>query len=165
MRVCDEGARPWFRVAGGGVCPAGLEEKCMRSVSLRLRCSIVWLVFLSALIASTVVLSTLAAAQQKYVAPRIDEPLDEGRRTVLKGNIHPLARAQFGVAAAPPNLRMDRMLLVLKRSSEQESALLKLLDDQQDRFSPDYHQWLTPEQFGQQFGPADSDIQAVTSWL
>ena len=61
-------------------------------------------------------MSTLAAAQQKYVAPRINEPLDEGRRTVLKGNIHPLARAQFEVAAAPPNLRMDRMLLVLKRT-------------------------------------------------
>jgi hypothetical protein len=117
----------------------------MRSVSLRLRCRIVWLVFL---IASTLVVSTLAGAQQKYVAPRITEPLDEGRRTVLKGNIHPLARAQFEVTAAPPNLRMDRMLLVLKRSSEQETALLKLLDDQQDKSSSDYHKWLTPEQLG-----------------
>ena len=57
------------------------------------------------------------------------------------------------------------MLLVLKRSPEQETALLKLLDDQQDKSSPDFHKWLTPEQFGQQFGPADSDIHAVTSWL
>ena len=31
--------------------------------------------------------------------------------------------------------------------------------------SPNYHMWLTPEQFGQQFGPADADIQAVTDWL
>src|SRR5208282_5891975 len=31
--------------------------------------------------------------------------------------------------------------------------------------SPRFHQWLTPEQFGQQFGPADSDLQAVTDWL
>jgi len=31
--------------------------------------------------------------------------------------------------------------------------------------SPLFHQWLTPEQFGQQFGPADSDLQAVTDWL
>lgn len=134
----------------------------MRSVPLRPRCSVVWLVFL---IVSSLVVSTLAAAQQRYVAPRINEPLDEGRRIVLKGNIHPLARAQFEVATAPPNLRMDRMLLVLKRSSEQETALLQLLDDQQDKSSSDYHKWLTPEQFGQQFGPADSDIQAVTSWL
>ena len=60
---------------------------------------------------------------------------------------------------------MDRMLLVLRRSPEQHSALLKLLDDQQDKSSANYHKWLTPEQFGQQFGPADADIQAVTSWL
>jgi hypothetical protein len=60
---------------------------------------------------------------------------------------------------------MERMLLLLKRSPEQETALLKLLDDQQDKSSPDFQQWLTPEQFGQQFGPADSDIHAVTSWL
>ena len=84
---------------------------------------------------------------------------------MLKGNIHPLARTQFEVAAAPAELAMDRMLLVLKRSPEQEAALLKLLDDQQDKSSPDFHKWLTPEQFGQQFGPADSDIHAVTSWL
>ena len=91
--------------------------------------------------------------------------MDDGRRILLKGNVHPLARPQFDVALAPPNLPMDRMLLVLKRSPEQQTALLKLLDDQQDKTSASYHKWLTPEQFGQQFGPADADIQAVTSWL
>jgi hypothetical protein len=60
---------------------------------------------------------------------------------------------------------MVRMLLVLKRSEAQESALQKLLDDQQDQNSPSYHQWLTPDQFGQQFGPSDQDIQTVATWL
>ncbi len=110
-------------------------------------------------------LSTLAAAQQRFIRPLVHEPVDDRHRVVLKGNVHPLARPQFGVAAAPPDLPMERMLLVLKRSPEQETALLKLLDDQQDRSSPQFHKWVTPEQFGQQFGPADSDIQAVTSWL
>ena len=111
------------------------------------------------------ILSSLAIAQQNYVHPLISAPVNEGQRVVLKGNIHPLARPQFDVAAAPPSLPMERMLLVLKRSHEQETALLKLLDDQQDKSSADYHKWLTPEQFGQEFGPADGDIQAVTSWL
>ena len=132
----------------------------MRSVPLRLRCRAV-----SFLLVSAMAFSTLAAAQQRYVAPRINEPLDESRRIVLKHNVHPLARTQFQVATAPDNLPMDRMLLVLKRSPEQETALVKLLDDQQDKSSRDFHKWLTPEQFGQQFGPADSDIHAVTSWL
>ena len=39
-----------------------------------------------------------------------------------KRNVHPLARTQFQVAAAPADLPMDRMLLVLKRSPEQETA-------------------------------------------
>jgi hypothetical protein len=57
------------------------------------------------------------------------------------------------------------MLLVLKRSPDQEHGLRKLLDDQQDKASPNYHKWLTPEQYGKQFGPSDSDLQAITSWL
>jgi hypothetical protein len=57
------------------------------------------------------------------------------------------------------------MLLVLKRSPEQATALEGLLDEQQAKGSPSYHGWLTPEQFGQQFGPADEDIQEIVSWL
>ena len=90
--------------------------------------------------------------------PRIIQAIDESVVTRLKGNNHPLARPQFDRGAAPANLPMDRMLLVLR--PEQESALTKLLDEQQDRSSPNYHKWLTPEEFGHQFGPADEDIQA-----
>jgi Pro-kumamolisin, activation domain len=98
-------------------------------------------------------------------APRIIQAIDESIVTRLKGNTHPLARPQFDRGAAPANLPMDRMLLVLRRSPEQESALTKLLDEQQDKSSPNYHKWLMPEEFGQKFGPAHQDIQAVTSWL
>ena len=60
---------------------------------------------------------------------------------------------------------MRRMLLVLKRSDEQESALKTLLADQQAKGSAQFHQWVTPEEFGRQFGPSDSDIAKVTAWL
>ena len=95
----------------------------------------------------------------------ITQPLDESQRTVLKGNTHPLARWQYDVGGAPANLPMDRMLLVLKRSPEQQTALHELLDSQQDKFSPNYHKWLTPDSFGKQFGASDSDIQIVNNWL
>ena len=39
------------------------------------------------------------------------------------------------------------------------------MEQQQDASSPNYHAWLTPQQFGQQFGPADADIQTITLWL
>ena len=107
------------------------------------------------------------SAAQREAAARglITQPVDETQLTILKGNTHPLARPEFDLGTAPATLSMQRMLLVLKRSAEQESALRKLLDDQQDRKSASYHKWLTPTQFGQQFGPTDSDIQTISSWL
>jgi subtilase family serine protease len=59
---------------------------------------------------------------------------------------------------------MDHMQLVLKRGPKQEEAFKKVLVEQQDRSSPTYHRWLTPEQVGE-FGPNDEDIERVTSWL
>src|SRR5882672_8896400 len=59
--------------------------------------------------------------------PLIVNPIDESRLTVLKGNTHPLARSEFDLGTAPATLPMRRMLLVLKRSPEQESSLAKLL--------------------------------------
>ncbi len=117
-----------------------------------------------------VLMSQPTGAQQSPAAlapsrPLITQAVDEAQRTVLKGNTHPLARPQFDLGAAPATLPMRRMLLVLKRSAEQEFGLRKLLDDQQDKHSPSYHKWLTPEQVGKQFGPADADMQTVTSWL
>jgi subtilase family serine protease len=106
-----------------------------------------------------------AAAQPAAVHPLITQTVDESQLTTLKGNTHPLARPQFDLGTAPASLPMQRMLLLLKRGPDQETALRKLLDDQQDKSSPSYHQWLTPEQYGQQFGPSDTDLQTITAWL
>lgn len=119
----------------------------------------------------TAVLSSFSWAQQLSAQaapvsrPLITQAVDESRLAVLKGNTHPLARPQFDLGTAPATLPMQRMLLVLKRSPDQEYALRTLLDNQQDKHSASYHQWLTPDQFGKQFGPADSDIQIITTWL
>jgi hypothetical protein len=102
-----------------------------------------------------------AASPQSRIVDRVNE----GALVALRGNTHPLAQPQFDQGAAPPDLPMARMLLVLKRSDAQELTLQTLLDDQQDQNSPNYHQWLTPDAFGQQFGPSDQDMQAVAEWL
>lgn len=78
-------------------------------------------------------------------APLISGAIDESQLATLKGNTHPLARPEFDLGTAPASLPMQRMLLVLKRSPRQEAALAKLLDDQQDKSSPNYHKWLSPE--------------------
>ena len=111
------------------------------------------------------VLTAFSFGQPPFVPSRIIDPVDENKLTILKGNTHRLARPEFDRGPAPPDLPMDRMLLVLERSPEQEATLRALLDDQQDKASPNYHAWLAPEQFGLQFGPNDHDIQVVISWL
>lgn len=105
------------------------------------------------------------APAQAAPPARITQAIDEKNLVVLKGNVHPLARPEYDQGAASDGLQLHRMLLLLQRSPDQETALEKLLDDQQDKSSPNYHAWLTPQQFGQQFGPADADIQTVTTWL
>jgi len=105
------------------------------------------------------------AAQPAATRPLITQAVDESRLTTLKGNTHPLARPEFDLGTAPADLPMQRMLLVLKRGPDQETALRKLLDDQQDKASPNYHKWLTPASYGAQFGPTDGDLQTITAWL
>jgi len=104
-------------------------------------------------------------AQKAPVASRVVEQIDETRTVHIQGNVHPLARAEFDRGAVAESQPMMRMLLLLRRSAEQETALRQLLDAQQTKSSGSYHAWLTPAQFGQQFGPSDADLQAVTDWL
>ncbi len=98
-------------------------------------------------------------------AARITQQIDSGQRITLRGNTHPMARPAFDRGPAPASMIADRMMLLLSRSDEQEKALRQLLEDQQTAGSPNFHKWLTPEEFGRQFGPSDSDIQTVTTWL
>ena len=96
---------------------------------------------------------------------RIVEAVEESRQVRLTANTHRLVRQATSVAAAPGDLAMDSMLLVLRGTSEQEAALSALLLDQHNPASPNFHNWLTPEEFGRRFGPADEDVQAVVGWL
>jgi hypothetical protein len=103
--------------------------------------------------------------EKSRIPARITDTVDDTNRTVLRGNVHPAARPQFDRGALPDAQPLTRILLVLQRSGEQEAALRQLMEEQQTRNSPNYHAWLTPDQFGKQFGPADADVQTVTNWL
>src|SRR5260370_24548995 len=106
-----------------------------------------------------------ASAQTQTVRARITEAVDETNRVQLRGNVHPLAWREFAQGVVADSQPMNRMLLLLQRSPEQQAALSALMEEQLTKGSPNYHKWLTPEDFGKQFGPADADIQAVTDWL
>jgi subtilase family serine protease len=89
----------------------------------------------------------------------------DGRLVSLSGNTRSAANAANDAGRVEDNFRMEHMLLQLKRSPEQEKALQSLIEDLHNESSPNYHQWLTPAQFGSSFGLNEQSRTAVTDWL
>src|SRR5690349_21682331 len=93
------------------------------------------------------------------VTPLILSAADE--RVVIRGNRHPLASAATDNGAADPATRLDDVTVMLRPSAALEPFLAEL----QNPRSPNYHKWLTPEQFADRFGLSQSDMDQVTGWL
>src|ERR1700674_111780 len=83
---------------------------------------------------------------------RITSFIDEDQRVALPGNRHPLAISKYDAGKVAPGYPMEHMLLTLLPDAAQEDALDQLLDAQQNPESAYFHQWLTPEQYGERFG-------------
>jgi subtilase family serine protease len=96
---------------------------------------------------------------------RVTQPVNEHALVTLRGTVHPLASPANDRGAASPDMQLERLQLVLKRSPQQEAALQQLLSDMHTPGTANFHKWLTPEQFGKQFGPSDQDVQTIESWL
>lgn len=96
---------------------------------------------------------------------RIVNKVDENQLTTLHGNTHPAAIARNDQGRVSADMPMTDLVLVLSRSAEKQAEFEKFVADLYDPNSAVFHQWLTPEQVGEKFGPSDADIAAVTSWL
>jgi hypothetical protein len=99
------------------------------------------------------------------IEDRVVGPVDDARLIKLTGNVHPLARPEFDLGRVDSNKLLERVVMVLKRSPEQDSALAAFNERQYDPQSPDFHHWLTAEEFGKLYGSSDADVAAVTNWL
>src|SRR5229473_120444 len=97
--------------------------------------------------------------------PRITQSINEMDRVALTGNTHPEASLANDRGAVAKNFAMDHMLLQLKRSPEQEKALQQFIDELHTKGSPNFHHWLTAQEFGERFGLAKPDLDAITIWL
>jgi subtilase family serine protease len=99
------------------------------------------------------------------IAPRIVAAVDETKMVTVAHSTHRLAVPQYDQGAVEDSLPMQHMLLQLRRSPEQEAALKQTIDELQNPHSGTYHQWLTAEEMGTKFGPAQQDIESVSHWL
>lgn len=106
-----------------------------------------------------------AFADQGSARALITERIDESKLVTLEGNTRPEAIPQNDRGIVRDDLAIEHMYLLLRRPAEREIALEKYIDSLTNLHSPTYHQWLNPTSLGEQYGLADSDITAITSWL
>ena len=106
-------------------------------------------------------LAGAAEAQQS----RISKAVDNQERFVLRGNVHPKARPEDDQGRVAPSFSLSYVTLVLAQSDSQRADLAQLLLDQQNPNSPNYHHWLTPEQYADRFGVSTDDLTKMTAWL
>ncbi|MBV9769931.1 MAG: S8 family serine peptidase, partial [Bryobacterales bacterium] len=96
---------------------------------------------------------------------RITRLISGEKFRLLHGNVNPRARAEFDQGLVNPLFKLNLVSIAFRTSPDQQIALEQLLEEQQDRSSPNYHRWLTPEEYANRFGLASSDIAKVQSWL
>jgi len=115
-------------------------------------------------VAACLLLASLCFAPLK-AADRITMAIDNSQRVTLPGEVNP--RIQSGVDLGPvqPSMELPYVMLALKPSAGQQADLNQLLAQQQDPSSPNYHSWLTPEQYADRFGVSQADIDKILAWL
>ena len=96
---------------------------------------------------------------------RVTQFVDDEQRVALRGNLHPMARAEYERGTVASDYRMKSMVMVLRPDVEQQKALDRLIAAQHDPRSPSYHQWLTPETYAEHFGVSESDLAEIVNWL
>ena len=110
-------------------------------------------------------LSSAAFGQTQQPQARLTAPIANTSRASLAGSQPPRARIAHDLGAVDPSTPLQSMTLYFSRTAQQQSDLAALIAAQQNPSSPQYHQWLTPAEFGARFGVADSDIAKTEAWL
>ncbi len=108
---------------------------------------------------------SLSAFSQVKAPSRISRAIDDRETVLLRGNLRPQLRAAVDQGRMDGGQRLQGVSIAFRRSAAQDADLEKLLNEQQDSSSANYHKWITPEQYADRFGLGTGDLATVTSWL
>ena len=109
-----------------------------------------------------------ARAQAPAQADRVVLAADASARTRIVGHVPDWVAtpdAHVADAGSVPGTQAVSLMFGVSRSPELQAAFDQLLADQQNPASPRYRQFLTPQQIGEQYGPTQHDLDALTAWL
>jgi subtilase family serine protease len=90
--------------------------------------------------------------------------IESAERVPLKGHVQPLLRAAQDMGTVDPAQKLS-LSLVFAPSAVQQAPLQQLLQDQQNPNSPQYHKWISPEQFAEAYGLSTAQVESVRVWL
>ena len=108
------------------------------------------------------VVSSLLLIAVSLLAMRMGVRADQNQRSLLSGNTLPLIQQAHLMQSTDATQQLNLSIgLQLRNSSELDSLLSAIYDLQ----SPQYHQYLTPDQFKQLFAPTSDQVQQVVSYL
>lgn len=116
----------------------------------------------SSAILSLVVVSTFCFAASP---DRIIGPITSASTVSLAKSFQAHPWAQNDQGPVDSSFLLTHITLVITPSASQQKGIDRLLVRQQDPRSPNYHKWLTPEQYAQRFGLSPNDIKKICAWL
>jgi hypothetical protein len=85
-------------------------------------------------------------------------------RQVLHGHV-PAAVARFNLQPTGQLPATNRLALAIGLPLRNQAGLSNLIQQLYDPASPNYHRYLTPEQFAERFGPTEQDYQKVIAFF
>src|SRR4029077_10444059 len=100
---------------------------------------------------TALVLCGQASLAQPKLQDRINRKIESAATSVVRGNVPPSANARYDRGEVGDSFRLERVTMMFKSTPAQEVELETLLTQQQDANSPNYHRWLTPEEFAERF--------------
>jgi len=109
--------------------------------------------------------ATASADCTPLAVDRVTTIVDDHVLTPIPGNVHRLARPEFDRGKVSDSLPLEHIVMLLKRTPAQESALQTRIDQMHNPRSPLFHQWLSAAEVGNCYGVGDADITAVGAWL
>ena len=98
-------------------------------------------------------------------APRVTQTVSNTSLYTIPKTYLPFIAAATASTPLPGTAKLNHLQLILKPSALRQAAMETTIANLHNPKSAQFQKWLTPQEFGQEFGVDPADIAAVTAWL
>jgi subtilase family serine protease len=98
-------------------------------------------------------------------APQVTQTVSNTSLYTIPKTYLPFIAKATASTPLPGTAKLNHLQLILKPSASRQAAMETTIASLHDPKSAQFQKWLTPQEFGQEFGADPSDVAAVTAWL